>query len=70
MPLANADLVSLADPSNWNGGGVGEGCISDGGYMHVQDQQHAQGTAFAISYQSDINAVTLENLAVFSVLEQ
>lgn len=30
----------------------------------------AAGTAFAISYQSDLSAVTMENLAVFTVLEQ
>lgn len=57
-------------PADFNGGGVGEGCISEAGYMHVQDEQHAQGTAFAISYQSDMNMVNLENLVVFSVLEQ
>lgn len=57
-------------PDNWNGGGVGEGCIDEAGYMHVQDEQHAQGTAFAISYHSDLNEVNLENLVVFSVLEQ
>lgn len=57
-------------PADFNGGGVGEGCIQEAGYMHVQDEEHAQGTAFAISYQSDLNEVNLENLVVFSVLEQ
>jgi len=35
--------------------------------MHTQNQSMAAGTAFAISYQSDINNVTPENLAVFTV---
>ncbi|KAF5318169.1 hypothetical protein D9619_012136 [Psilocybe cf. subviscida] len=35
--------------------------------MHAQNQSRAAGTAFAISYQSDINAVTPDNLVVFSV---
>lgn len=56
-------------PEDWNGGGVGEGCIQDGGYMHVQNQSMAQGTAFAIAYKSDLNAITMEDLVVFSVLE-
>ncbi|KAF8638893.1 hypothetical protein AX17_001945 [Amanita inopinata Kibby_2008] len=35
--------------------------------MHTQNQTMAAGTAFAISYQSDIHQVTQENLAVFTV---
>ncbi|KIL68458.1 hypothetical protein M378DRAFT_184906 [Amanita muscaria Koide BX008] len=35
--------------------------------MHTQNQSMAAGTAFAISYQSDIAQVTPENLVVFSV---
>jgi hypothetical protein len=35
--------------------------------MHTQNQSMAAGTAFAISYQSDIKKVTPENLAIFSV---
>ncbi|KIW74071.1 hypothetical protein Z517_12481 [Fonsecaea pedrosoi CBS 271.37] len=56
-------------PEDWNGGGIGEGCIQDGGYMHVQNQSMAQGTAFAIAYESDLTAITMEDLVVFSVLE-
>ena len=37
--------------------------------MHVQNQSAAQGTAFAISYESELERVTLENLVVFSVAE-
>jgi hypothetical protein len=35
--------------------------------LHTQNQQRAAGTAFAISYQSDIKQVTPDNLVVFSV---
>ncbi|CAK5275406.1 unnamed protein product [Mycena citricolor] len=35
--------------------------------MHTQNQSMAAGTAFAISYTSDIKAVTEDNLAVFTV---
>ena len=58
-------------PENWGGDPTdGEGCIQDGGAMHVQNQSMATGTAFAISYESSTSAVTMENLAVFTVLEQ
>lgn len=46
-----------------------EGCVSDGA-LHATNQSNAAGTAFAISYQSDLSKVTLENLVVFTVLEQ
>jgi len=35
--------------------------------MHTQNESMAAGTAFAISYESDITKVTAENLVVFSV---
>lgn len=38
--------------------------------MHIQNQTMATGFAFAISYESDISAVTMQNLVVFTVLEQ
>jgi hypothetical protein len=58
-------------PDDWNGWtGEGEGCIQDDGALHVQNETSATGTAFAISYHSDISEVTLENLAVFTVAEQ
>jgi hypothetical protein len=58
-------------PEDWTGWtGEGEGCIQDDGAMHVQNQTSATGTAFAISYENDISKVTMENLAVFTVLEQ
>ncbi|KAG7086202.1 hypothetical protein E1B28_002165 [Marasmius oreades] len=44
------------------------GCIVDPN-MHTQNETMASGTAFAISYTSDLSKVTPENLVVFSVLE-
>jgi hypothetical protein len=55
---------------NWSGPGDPPDCIQDDGAMHRNNQSMAAGTALAISYQSDITAVTMENLAVFTVLEQ
>jgi hypothetical protein len=58
-------------PDNWNGWtGEGEGCIQEDGALHVQNETSATGTAFAISYHSDIKDVTMENLVVFTVAEQ
>lgn len=38
--------------------------------VHTPNEEQAAGTAFAISYNSDIKQVTPENLVVFSVLYQ
>ena len=38
--------------------------------VHTQNETMASGTAFAISYTSDLKKVTPENLVVFTVLEQ
>ncbi|KAK0504454.1 hypothetical protein EDD18DRAFT_1133865 [Armillaria luteobubalina] len=43
-------------------------CISSPN-IHTQNESMAAGTAFAISYNSDIADVTPENLVVFSVLQ-
>ncbi|KAF9047830.1 hypothetical protein BJ165DRAFT_1124076 [Panaeolus papilionaceus] len=43
------------------------GCISEPN-IHAQSQSMAAGTAFAISYTSDLKAVTKDNLVVFTVL--
>lgn len=57
-------------PEDWNGWtGEGEGCIEDGA-LHVQNETSATGTAFAISYHSEISRVSLEDLVVFMVAEQ
>jgi len=37
--------------------------------LHTENQSMAAGTAFAISYHSDIKAVTQDNLVVFTVLD-
>ncbi|PPQ98999.1 hypothetical protein CVT24_003481 [Panaeolus cyanescens] len=42
-------------------------CISEPN-IHTQSQSMASGTAFAISYTSDLTSVTKENLVVFTVL--
>lgn len=52
---------------DWHGINAGE-CLFDGGAFHTQSFQTAAGTAFAISYNSDISKVNLSNLVVFSVM--
>ncbi|KAG5640879.1 hypothetical protein DXG03_006756, partial [Asterophora parasitica] len=49
-------------PANYNN----PNCITTPN-MHTQNQSMAAGTAFAISYQSDIKKVTPDNLVVFSI---
>ncbi|CAG7940053.1 unnamed protein product [Penicillium salamii] len=56
-------------PEDWSGPGNPPDCIQDDGAMHTNNQSTAAGTAFAISYQSNMADVTIENLAVFTVLE-
>ncbi|KAL3460260.1 hypothetical protein BJX64DRAFT_263498 [Aspergillus heterothallicus] len=56
-------------PEDWNGTSEGEGCIEDDGALHTTNQTGAAGTAWAISYTSQLAEVTMENLVVFSVLE-
>jgi len=55
-------------PEDWRGPGSPPDCIQDDGAMHTNNQSMAAGTAFAISYNSDLSAVTMENLVVFTVL--
>ncbi|KAL1979653.1 hypothetical protein VTN96DRAFT_5398 [Rasamsonia emersonii] len=54
-------------PEDWSGPGNPPDCIQDDGAMHTNNQSMAAGTAWAISYQSDLSKVTMENLVVFSV---
>ncbi|KAK5998284.1 hypothetical protein PT974_00658 [Cladobotryum mycophilum] len=60
-------------PEPWTGPNGGQGgCLGDnpdkkGGELHTQKQENAAGTAWAISYESDISKVSMENLVVFSV---
>ncbi|KAG2047952.1 hypothetical protein BDR06DRAFT_963293 [Suillus hirtellus] len=44
----------------------GSDCIGSPN-MHTQNQSMAAGTAFAISYQSELSEVTIDNLVVFTV---
>lgn len=55
-------------PEDWRGPGSPPDCIQEDGAMHTNNQSMAAGTAFAISYNSDLSAVTMENLVVFTVL--
>ncbi|KAG8797996.1 hypothetical protein FRC18_008785, partial [Serendipita sp. 400] len=57
------------DYSSTNTGGEplnSAGCLLSPNF-HTEDQMGAAGTAFAISYESDIHKVTAENLVVFTV---
>ncbi|KID74291.1 uncharacterized protein G6M90_00g082540 [Metarhizium brunneum] len=56
-------------PEDWRGPGSPPDCIQDDGALHTNNQTMAAGTAWAISYESDLSKVTMENLVVFSVLE-
>ncbi len=61
-------------PEDWHGPPP-NGCLNDnreetGGEFHTHNYSTTAGTAFAISYNSDISQVTLDNLVVFTVLEQ
>ena len=44
--------------------------MPEGGFMHATNQSNAQGTAFAIAYESDLTKIAMEDLVVFSVLPQ
>jgi len=46
-----------------------ENCLQGDGALHTQNETAAAGTAWAISYESDMSKVTMENLVVFSVLQ-
>ncbi|KAJ7352486.1 hypothetical protein DFH08DRAFT_1078162 [Mycena albidolilacea] len=55
------------DGQNYTDGLGGVDCISALN-IHTQNQSMAAGSAFAISYQSELSAVTPENLVVFTTL--
>ncbi|KAH7383770.1 hypothetical protein BKA66DRAFT_417129 [Pyrenochaeta sp. MPI-SDFR-AT-0127] len=59
-------------PEDWNGWGT-DGtpavCLKENGALHTYNQSSQGGTAFAISYNSDIKDVTMENLVVFTTLD-
>ena len=56
----------------WRGPGSPPGCLGEnedglGGELHTRSIETTGGTAWAISYESDIDQVTMDNLVVFSV---
>ncbi|KAJ7742353.1 hypothetical protein DFH07DRAFT_750488 [Mycena maculata] len=57
----------FGDGQNYTDGLGGVDCITQLN-IHTQNQSMAAGTAFAISYQSNLSAVTPENLVVFTTL--
>ncbi|KAJ7746606.1 hypothetical protein B0H16DRAFT_941605 [Mycena metata] len=57
----------FGDGQNYTNGLGGVDCISSLN-IHTQNQSMASGTAFAISYQSELADVTPENLVVFTTL--
>jgi hypothetical protein len=59
------------DWDSWNGS-PDSPCVvtkSGQGPMHTYNESSSAGTAWAISYESDLSKVTMENLVVFSVLK-
>lgn len=63
------ELIS-SSPRNWHGSWDGSECLPGGGWMHATNHSNAQGTAFAIAYESDLSKIRMEDLVVFSVLAQ
>jgi hypothetical protein len=56
-------------PENWNGwntNGTPAVCLKEDGAMHTYNETSAGGTAFAISYKSNLEDVNMENLVVFT----
>ncbi|KAJ7685992.1 hypothetical protein B0H17DRAFT_1072809 [Mycena rosella] len=60
-------VADFGDGNNYTNGLGGVDCIGTVN-IHTQNESMAAGTAFAISYQSDLSAVTAENLVVFTTL--
>ncbi|KAF2873919.1 hypothetical protein BDV95DRAFT_489724 [Massariosphaeria phaeospora] len=59
-------------PEDWNGwatDGKPAVCLKDDGALHTYNESSAGGTAFAISYESQLSKVTMENLVVFTTLD-
>ncbi|CAI6334187.1 unnamed protein product [Periconia digitata] len=57
-------------PEHWDAWeGEGSPCNTYIGSLHTYNETNAAGTAWAISYESELEKVTMENLVVFSVLE-
>jgi hypothetical protein len=54
------------DWTGWNTEGTSAVCLREDGALHTYNESSAGGTAFAISYRSDLKDVTMENLVVFT----
>ncbi|KAF7296931.1 hypothetical protein MIND_00924900 [Mycena indigotica] len=65
LSYGGSRVAQFGDGRNDIGGGVD--CITRI-QIHTQNESMAAGTAFAISYQSELSAVTPENLVVFTTL--
>jgi hypothetical protein len=57
------------DWNGWNTDGTVSVCLKDDGAMHTYNESSAGATAFAISYNNNLEAVTMENLVVFTTLD-
>lgn len=57
-------------PEDWHGEWDGTECLPGGGWMHATNHSNVQGSAFAIAYESDLSKIQMEDLVVFSVLQQ
>lgn len=55
-------------PEDWHGEWENGECMPGGGWMHATNHSNAQGTAFAIAYESDLSKIKMEDFVVFSVL--
>ncbi|KAJ7723815.1 hypothetical protein B0H16DRAFT_1333847 [Mycena metata] len=69
--FGGARTAAFGDGQNYTDGLGGLDCISElNSAYHTpkQNESMAAGTAFAISYQSELSAVTPENLVVFTTL--
>ncbi|KAJ7454823.1 hypothetical protein FB451DRAFT_1279496 [Mycena latifolia] len=67
LSFGGANTGIFGDGQNYTDGLGGVDCISALN-IHTQNQSMAAGTAFAISYHSDLSDVTPENLVVFTTL--
>lgn len=67
LSFGGANTGVFGDGQDYTNGLGGVDCISQLN-IHTQNQSMAAGTAFAISYQSELADVTPENLVVFSTL--
>ncbi|CAK5270783.1 unnamed protein product [Mycena citricolor] len=67
LSFGGANVGVFPDGQNYTNGLGGLDCISDPN-IHTQNQSMAAGSAFAISYTSNLQDVTPENLVVFTTL--